>query len=842
MKPQVTFYRTAIIALFLFCIGNSANMWGQYQKLTWNIGEKFEWSIEHVELTEEQIRSVIAGTFNADFPDFMGESSQAADVFGGDRYDITDPTSEYKGRNPAPGVFRLEVKLKLPTGLKYATTGIDIGDPFPGRGATVSLSSGQWDFTLWSYDGETWNRQVPTNKYLDADLDLTLKGARHLPHGNAAQALSYGSPGYYFSQYAMSGKVGMNAQGGQTARPYQEVSPCNGGTFSGGGGALLKGGVDNVLFYYPLYIQPGGLTGGVYLDFYSCSQSSYGGGFTPEGYLNVSGNNAPGMKSHEFSIQVNGSFATNGMDVNPQTNFAMVEGWQCAPGLKGFPEEVGAAGSLGQLRVMESAYNRWVMGGITVKEAPQPVQVTVNFNTQGGNEIESQTIYDNEKITEPANPVREAYVFEGWYTEEEGLKAWNFDNVIGTADITLYAKWSLNQEEAEDLIARLRAENEGLKEDTANLFAAIGGLKEDTTALNAQITNYELRITNLRNDTTALNAEIADLEEDIVNYQLSIVNLKNDTADLNAEIADLEEDIVNYQLSIVNLKNDTARLNAEIAELATGNDLILIEENQALKEDTAMLNEKITNYELQITNLRTDTTALNAEIADLEEDIVNYQLSIVNLKSDTADLNAEIADLEEDIVNYQLSIVHLQSDTADLNARIAQMQAEAGSWPEEKKQLLRDTVRLHNLVLNAQESAAYYTKIAQILQREKGELNDLIAILNLDSEVLHDSIMQLVQMLENCENGGTANANIIPQEHIQIHPNPVNYELRITNYEWKEGDVVELFDLNGNRVYSAKPNCQLSIVNCPLIIDVSHLPNGTYILRIGNRVAKVVKQ
>ncbi len=55
----------------------------------------------------------------------------------------------------------------------------------------------------------------------------------------------------------------MPTQGGQTARPYQEVSPCNGGTFTGLlynlGGALSKGGAENVLFYYPLYIQPGGL-------------------------------------------------------------------------------------------------------------------------------------------------------------------------------------------------------------------------------------------------------------------------------------------------------------------------------------------------------------------------------------------------------------------------------------------------------------------------------------------------------------------------------------------------------------------------------------------------------
>ncbi len=69
------------------------------------------------------------------------------------------------------------------------------------------------------------------------------------------------SPGYYFGQYAASGTSAMTTQGGQTARPYQEVSPCNGGTFAGKPlpeGALSKGGAENVLFYYPLYIQPGG--------------------------------------------------------------------------------------------------------------------------------------------------------------------------------------------------------------------------------------------------------------------------------------------------------------------------------------------------------------------------------------------------------------------------------------------------------------------------------------------------------------------------------------------------------------------------------------------------------
>jgi len=70
---------------------------------------------------------------------------------------------------------------------------------------------------------------------------------------------------------------------------------------------------------------------------------------------------------------------------------------------------------------------------------------------------------------------------------------------------------------------------------------------------------------------------------------------------------------------------------------------------------------------------------------------------------------------------------------------------------------------------------------------------------------------------------------------LQIFPNPVTDKLHIT-HEWQSGDVVELFDMNGRRLFSAQPN------NYQFTIDMTPFPNGTYILRIGNRVAKIVKR
>jgi hypothetical protein len=64
-------------------------------------------------------------------------------------------------------------------------------------------------------------------------------------------------------------------------------------------------------------------------------------------------------------------------------------------------------------------------------------------------------------------------------------------------------------------------------------------------------------------------------------------------------------------------------------------------------------------------------------------------------------------------------------------------------------------------------------------------------------------------------------------DNIKVFPNPTDGELRITNYELRIKNV-EIFDMNGKRVYVAQP--QFLIPNSQFSIDISHLPKGFYIL------------
>jgi len=70
---------------------------------------------------------------------------------------------------------------------------------------------------------------------------------------------------------------------------------------------------------------------------------------------------------------------------------------------------------------------------------------TITFECNGGGSIEPQIVYLKEKITEPRQPVKTDFIFEGWYTDNASFaNKWDFyDTPKG--DMTLYAKWRDNQ-------------------------------------------------------------------------------------------------------------------------------------------------------------------------------------------------------------------------------------------------------------------------------------------------------------------------------------------------------------------------------------------------------------
>lgn len=67
---------------------------------------------------------------------------------------------------------------------------------------------------------------------------------------------------------------------------------------------------------------------------------------------------------------------------------------------------------------------------------------TVTFDSQGGGDVESQTVKEGGTAAEPAGLTRVGYILEGWYKEGTFENLWDFETDTVTEDVTLYAKWT----------------------------------------------------------------------------------------------------------------------------------------------------------------------------------------------------------------------------------------------------------------------------------------------------------------------------------------------------------------------------------------------------------------
>ncbi|CAK7041810.1 MAG: hypothetical protein PARBA_01394 [Parabacteroides sp.] len=77
-------------------------------------------------------------------------------------------------------------------------------------------------------------------------------------------------------------------------------------------------------------------------------------------------------------------------------------------------------------------YARWSEVGETV--------YTVTFDTDGGNKIAPVPVKANQKVSEPATPVKPDCKFGGWYSDAGKQNKYDFSTPV-TKNITLYAKW-----------------------------------------------------------------------------------------------------------------------------------------------------------------------------------------------------------------------------------------------------------------------------------------------------------------------------------------------------------------------------------------------------------------
>ncbi|MDR2938856.1 MAG: InlB B-repeat-containing protein, partial [Clostridiales bacterium] len=74
------------------------------------------------------------------------------------------------------------------------------------------------------------------------------------------------------------------------------------------------------------------------------------------------------------------------------------------------------------------------------QEGSSDIFYNVNFDTKGGRPVpSSQIVKEGDKVEEPEAPVKDGYIFDGWFN---GNDEWDFDTDVVTGDLNLVAKWT----------------------------------------------------------------------------------------------------------------------------------------------------------------------------------------------------------------------------------------------------------------------------------------------------------------------------------------------------------------------------------------------------------------
>lgn len=83
-------------------------------------------------------------------------------------------------------------------------------------------------------------------------------------------------------------------------------------------------------------------------------------------------------------------------------------------------------------------FNSTIEKNVTLKAKWQALaSYTIKFNTDGGSSVETQKVYENEKIQKPVNPTKNGYEFVQWKVDG---KAYDFNSIVNS-NLELKAEW-----------------------------------------------------------------------------------------------------------------------------------------------------------------------------------------------------------------------------------------------------------------------------------------------------------------------------------------------------------------------------------------------------------------
>lgn len=160
---------------------------------------------------------------------------------------------------------------------------------------------------------------------------------------------------------------------------------------------------------------------------------------------------------------------------------------------------------------------------VTINAIFEIKKLNVEFNSNGGSEVNSQEIKYEKTIIEPSNPTKTGYTFAGWYQDITLSIPFDFDTPI-TDDVTLYAKWTANEYNI-----TITTNDEDMGTASADLIKAVEGINVSLTSLAKTGYHFvkweseDVTITNNKFTMPTKNVTIKAIfeEDEVLTYKVS---------------------------------------------------------------------------------------------------------------------------------------------------------------------------------------------------------------------------------------------------------------------------------------------------------------------------------
>jgi uncharacterized repeat protein (TIGR02543 family) len=94
------------------------------------------------------------------------------------------------------------------------------------------------------------------------------------------------------------------------------------------------------------------------------------------------------------------------------------------------------------VKISKTGGNRVNIDNLQLNSLYKSLSELVTFNNDGN--ISNSLVKTNTSLSQPANPTKTGYTFDGWYLEDTFVTLYNFSTPV-TSDLTLYAKFTINE-------------------------------------------------------------------------------------------------------------------------------------------------------------------------------------------------------------------------------------------------------------------------------------------------------------------------------------------------------------------------------------------------------------